>query len=218
LTPKEKNHSSGDQSGKPRQVFRQRDVNSGIDGLIEHRPKHYRYSQGREHNRALRRAFCNRSKSIRATAIGGTTTSVNVASVTPLSIQALNGFPTHCSGLPDNRAYTEEFSVFEVVGRITYIAHEDDRDYHIALEDANNPAFSVVAELANTLCIGGGEFSAPEPPTKRGGDMGRAAGESLSLKSGRDDRAGEVRRFLRFCPQAARTVAKPHRAAPNSEC
>lgn len=81
-------------------------------------------------------------------------TSVNVASVRSLSIQDLNGFATHCSGLPDNRAYSEEFSVFEVVGRVTYIAYEDDRDYHIALEDPNNPAFSVVAELADTLCAG----------------------------------------------------------------
>jgi hypothetical protein len=56
--------------------------------------------------------------------------------------------------LPDNRAYDEEFRTFEVTGRITYIAHEDDRDYHIALEDPANAGFTIVAELADILCAG----------------------------------------------------------------
>ena len=53
---------------------------------------------------------------------------VNVNTVTPISIRDLNGFATHCSGLPENRAFAEEFRLFEVVGRITFVAHEDDRD------------------------------------------------------------------------------------------
>jgi hypothetical protein len=44
--------------------------------------------------------------------------------------------------------------VFEVVGNVTYIAHEDDRDYHIALEDPNSTGSSVVTEMADTLCAG----------------------------------------------------------------
>jgi hypothetical protein len=79
---------------------------------------------------------------------------VNLESVDQTSIEALNGFATHCSGLPDSRRYAEEYTVFEVVGRITYVAHEDDRDYHIAIEDPNAPGYTVVTELADTLCAG----------------------------------------------------------------
>lgn len=79
---------------------------------------------------------------------------VNVDAVTPISIRDLNGFATHCSGLPENRAFAEEFRLFEVVGRITFVAHEDDRDYHFALEDPASPASTVVTELADTLCQG----------------------------------------------------------------
>lgn len=80
--------------------------------------------------------------------------SVNVVAVSPISIRELNGFDTHCSGLPERRAFGEEFKVFEVTGRITFIAHEDDRDYHVALEDPSAPGFTVVAELADILCAG----------------------------------------------------------------
>jgi hypothetical protein len=79
---------------------------------------------------------------------------VNIAAVTPSSIRELNELPTRCSGLPDTRAFDEEFKVFEVVGRITFVAHEDDRDYHIALEDVSNPGYTIVTELADTLCAG----------------------------------------------------------------
>jgi hypothetical protein len=80
--------------------------------------------------------------------------SVNVAAATPISIKDLNGFDTHCGGLPERRAFSEEFKVFEVTGRITFVAHEDDRDYHVALEDPQNPGFTVVTELADILCVG----------------------------------------------------------------
>jgi len=56
--------------------------------------------------------------------------SVNLNAVTPTTIRDLNGFATHCSGLPEARTFAEEFRVFEVTGRISYVAHEDDRDYH----------------------------------------------------------------------------------------
>lgn len=80
--------------------------------------------------------------------------SVNPAAVTPISIRDLNALPSHCDGGPDRRAYPEEFRVFEVSGRVIYLAHEDDRDYHIALEDPDAPGSTVVTELADTMCAG----------------------------------------------------------------
>ena len=79
---------------------------------------------------------------------------VNVDAVTATSIKELNQFPTRCTGLPETRTFDEEFKTFEVTGKITYIAHEDDRDYHIALEDPASPGFTIVAELADILCAG----------------------------------------------------------------
>jgi hypothetical protein len=79
---------------------------------------------------------------------------VNLSSVTQVSIRELNELPQHCSGLPQLRAFAEEFRVYEVIGKVTYIAHEDDRDYHIALEDPNASGYSVVTEMADTRCIG----------------------------------------------------------------
>lgn len=79
---------------------------------------------------------------------------VDITSSTPISIRELNGLDTHCTDLPERRAFTEEFKVYETTGRITYIAHEDDRDYHIAMEDPNSPGFTVVTELADILCAG----------------------------------------------------------------
>ena len=79
---------------------------------------------------------------------------VNPSAVTPISIRDLNALPSHCDGGPDRRVYPEEFRVFEVSGRVTYIAHEDDRDYHLALEDPDAPGSTVVTELADTLCQG----------------------------------------------------------------
>ena len=81
-------------------------------------------------------------------------TSVDVNTATPASIRELNGFATHCSDLPERRAFPEEFRAYEVVGRITFVAHEDDRDYHIALEDPTSPGFTVVSELPDALCAG----------------------------------------------------------------
>lgn len=79
---------------------------------------------------------------------------VALSVVTPISIRALNALPSHCEGGPDRRTFPEEFRVFEVVGRISYAAHEADRDYHIALEDPEAPGNTVVTELADTACAG----------------------------------------------------------------
>ena len=79
---------------------------------------------------------------------------VSPSAVTAISIRDLNALPSHCEGGPDSRVYAEEFRVFEVTGRVTYVAHEDDRDYHMALEDPDAPGSTVVTELADTLCAG----------------------------------------------------------------
>ena len=79
---------------------------------------------------------------------------VNPTAFTQLSIRELNSFPSHCDGGPDRRAYAEEFRVFEVSGRVIYIAREADRDYHIALEDPDALGSTVVTELADTMCAG----------------------------------------------------------------
>lgn len=62
--------------------------------------------------------------------------------------------PSHCDGGPDRRSFPEEFRVYEIVGRVIYVAHEDDRDYHIVLEDLDDPTASIVTELADTRCAG----------------------------------------------------------------
>ncbi len=90
---------------------------------------------------------------------------VNLSAVTAMSIHDLNELPVHCDGGPDRRTYPEEYKVFEVIGRISFIAREDDRDYHVALEDPDAPGYSVVTELADTECAGA--ISSPHFTTLR---------------------------------------------------
>jgi hypothetical protein len=104
--------------------------------------------------------------------------SVNVSAVTPISIRDLNALPSHCEAGPDRRIYAEEFRVFEIAGRVTYINHEDDRDYHLALEDPDAAGSTVVTELADTLCSGAS--MSPHLATLRG-----VEGMFASLLSGR---------------------------------
>jgi hypothetical protein len=79
---------------------------------------------------------------------------VALSDITPISIHDLNALPAHCEGGPDRRTFPEEFRVYETVGRVIYVAHEDDRDYHIALEDLSDSSSTIVTELADTLCAG----------------------------------------------------------------
>jgi len=80
--------------------------------------------------------------------------SIALSQVNAISIHDLNALPSHCDGGPDRRTFPEEFRVYEIVGRVIYVAHEDDRDYHIVLEDPDDAASSVVTELADTRCAG----------------------------------------------------------------
>jgi hypothetical protein len=79
---------------------------------------------------------------------------VALSEVSPISIHDLNALPSHCEGGPDRRTFPEEFRVYEIVGRVIYVALEDDHDYHLALEDPNDASSTVVTELADTRCAG----------------------------------------------------------------
>jgi hypothetical protein len=79
---------------------------------------------------------------------------VRLNQVETTTIKALNGFASHCSGLPQARTFAEEFQVFEVVGRITYVKLDDDRDYHVAVADSNDSSYTLVAEVADIACEG----------------------------------------------------------------
>lgn len=68
------------------------------------------------------------------------------------SIAALNAGPARCLSTPDRRSYPEEFQAFEVVGRVTRVRTEDDRDLHVVVADeAGN---TVIAEVADPACSG----------------------------------------------------------------
>lgn len=79
---------------------------------------------------------------------------VSLAQVQQTTIRALNDHPTHCSGLPSARTFAEEFEVYEVTGRITYVRLEDDRDYHIALADPGDSSYTIVTEVPDIACQG----------------------------------------------------------------
>ena len=79
---------------------------------------------------------------------------VDIARATPTTIAALNALAPHCSGLPERRTFPQEFQTFEVVGRITFVRLEDDRDYHIAVADPAASDQTIVTELADPQCQG----------------------------------------------------------------
>jgi hypothetical protein len=81
-------------------------------------------------------------------------TRVNISTVNQTTIRALNDRTTRCSGLPSTRAFSEEFEVYEVLGRITFVRLEDDRDYHIALADPADGSYTMVTEVADIACQG----------------------------------------------------------------
>lgn len=81
-------------------------------------------------------------------------TSVDVTTVQPTTIKTLNELAVHCSGIPSPRTYPEEFRLYEVTGRITVAKSENDHDYHVALADLDEPAYTIVTEIADPLCDG----------------------------------------------------------------
>ena len=79
---------------------------------------------------------------------------VDVLNVQQTSIRDLNTKATHCDGGPNIRGHAEEFSVYEVVGRVTFVRLEDDRDYHLAIAEPEDPSYTMVTEVADIACQG----------------------------------------------------------------
>jgi hypothetical protein len=81
-------------------------------------------------------------------------TRVDLSRVQQTTIRALNERTVRCSGLPSGRTFAEEFEVYEVTGRVTFVRLEDDRDYHVALADPVDSSSSIVTEVADVACQG----------------------------------------------------------------
>jgi hypothetical protein len=79
-------------------------------------------------------------------------TRVDFGNVIPTTVSALNTFPMHCSGLPDNRAFPEEFRVYEATGVVQLTREEDDHDIHIVLADPSDATQTVVIEVVDPAC------------------------------------------------------------------
>ena len=77
---------------------------------------------------------------------------VDFVNVIPTTVAALNGFPTHCSDLPDNRAFPEEFRVYETTAIVQLTREEEDHDIHIVLSDPAVPTETVVVEVVDPAC------------------------------------------------------------------
>jgi len=77
---------------------------------------------------------------------------VDTVNVIQTTVSAMNGFPTHCSGLPDNRAFPEEFRVYEVTGNVQLTREEEDHDIHIVLTDPGNGSQTMVVEVPDPAC------------------------------------------------------------------
>jgi hypothetical protein len=108
------------------------------------------------------------------------------------SIAILSGLSPHCGDGPDNaRAYPEELQVFEVVGLITVVRAEDDRDFHVAIADPNDAAATMVTEVADPGCSGataspfGGalrDARASFDAFRAGRNLGALAGELVRVR------------------------------------
>ena len=77
---------------------------------------------------------------------------IDLGRVQSVSIRDLNLMPAHCSGIPDSRTFGAEFQVFETTGRIIVVRSEDDRDYHVALADPADAAYTIVVEVPDPDC------------------------------------------------------------------
>jgi hypothetical protein len=110
---------------------------------------------------------------------------VNFAPVSS-SVAILSSLLPHCGDGPDKaRAYSEEFQVFEVVGRITGVRAEDDRDFHVAIADPSDASATMVTEVADPGCSGASAspFGQQLQAARAGFDTLRA-GRSLSALPG----------------------------------
>jgi len=80
--------------------------------------------------------------------------SVDMNTVAPVTITALNALQAHCSGLPEERTFREEFHVFEISGIVLRTTNQPDRDISIALADPHDVARTIVAAVVEPTCAG----------------------------------------------------------------
>ena len=78
-------------------------------------------------------------------------TRVNMTPVAT-TIAEITSHPTHCEGGPDTRVYDEELRTYEVVGRATRVALEDDHDYHLVLSDLSDSSITMITEIPDPAC------------------------------------------------------------------
>jgi hypothetical protein len=71
---------------------------------------------------------------------------IQLDTVIPTTVAALNAIRSRCGPTRDHRVREEEFHVYEVVGRITRVKREHDRDIHIVLQDPADLAEHMVVE------------------------------------------------------------------------
>lgn len=69
--------------------------------------------------------------------------------VIPTTVTALNEIRPHCGPAGNRRRREEEFRVYQVVGRMTRVRRERDRDVHIVLADLVHPYDRLVIELGD---------------------------------------------------------------------
>lgn len=82
-------------------------------------------------------------------------TQVDFNTVVPTTVAELNALPPRCSGgLHDPRAGDPEHTVYEVIGVVTVVKSESDRDYHIAIGDPEHPDKTMVVEVVDPRCPG----------------------------------------------------------------
>src|SRR5437667_69607 len=78
---------------------------------------------------------------------------VNMAPIAT-TIAEITSHPTHCEAGPDTRIYDEEFRTYEVSGRATRVALEDDHDYHLVLSDLSDSSITIITEIPDPACEG----------------------------------------------------------------
>jgi hypothetical protein len=79
---------------------------------------------------------------------------IDMNAVAPVTITALNALQAHCSGLPEERTFREEFHVFEISGIVLRTTNQPDRDISIALADPHDVTRTIVAAVVEPTCAG----------------------------------------------------------------
>ena len=76
------------------------------------------------------------------------------STVVHTTVASLNKLPNRCSSIPKDRDTDIEETLYEVVGKITFAAHEADRDIHLGIQDLNPPKRTMIVEIADPTCPG----------------------------------------------------------------